>query len=88
VFVLAIAAGEPEPEEPKVLDKTMEWSLWFIYIGIAAFIAAVVQHACWRVAAHRQVSAMRKQYVDKLLRMDIAWFDQNSATAVVTRLNA
>jgi ABC-type multidrug transport system fused ATPase/permease subunit len=80
--------GQPIEPEDTVMERTMEFSLAFIYIGVGAFVAALIQHSFWRVASNRQVNRMRRQYVDKLLRMDIAWFDQHDSTAVVTRLNS
>src|SRR3989338_4348502 len=79
--------NEPPPKEESVFDLTKEWSYILIYIGLGAFGSAMLQHACWRLAAYRQCRKMRYLYVQQLMRMEPGWFDSHSASALVTRLN-
>ncbi|XP_045177444.2 ATP-dependent translocase ABCB1-like isoform X2 [Mercenaria mercenaria] len=63
-----------------------KYSLYYIYIGAAVFVASYIQVACWTVACERQVHRIRKQFFRAILRQEIAWFDVHQSGELTTRL--
>ncbi|KAI5056796.1 hypothetical protein GOP47_0028614 [Adiantum capillus-veneris] len=65
------------------LDAVTQVSLRFIYIGIGALIASFSQVTCWMIAGERQAARIRGLYLKAILRQDVAFFDEESATGEV-----
>ncbi|KAK1378506.1 ABC transporter B family member 9 [Heracleum sosnowskyi] len=56
----------------------------YVYLGIVAGIASVLQTSCWMVSAERQAARIRGFYLKTILRQDIAFFDMETTTGEVT----
>ncbi|KAG9292640.1 hypothetical protein G9A89_007012 [Geosiphon pyriformis] len=68
-------------------DAVMKNVIYFIIQGIATFIAAYVQMACWMIAGERQTKRIREKYYAAVLRQDISWFDVMSSGDLTTRIS-
>ncbi|BES99804.1 Multidrug resistance protein [Nesidiocoris tenuis] len=68
-----------EDKEPITQDEFMSematFSYYYLYIGIATFIAAYLEVYQWELACERQVFKLRKLFFSQVLRQDIEWFD-------------
>ncbi|XP_043549869.1 bile salt export pump [Chiloscyllium plagiosum] len=73
-----------------VLDIEHEMSMfayYYIAIGLSVFLLGYCQICFWVTAAARQVQKIRKAYFKQIMRMEIGWFDCNSAGELNTRMS-
>ncbi|XP_067891280.1 bile salt export pump-like isoform X2 [Heterodontus francisci] len=73
-----------------VLDIEKEMVMFaFYYIGIGASVLLLgyCQICFWVSAAARQIQKIRKAYFKQIMRMEIGWFDCNSAGELNTRMS-
>jgi ATP-binding cassette, subfamily B (MDR/TAP), member 1 len=56
--------------------------LWFVYLFVARFVLGYIGTLCVCIAAARTTKAVRKHFLDKLLRQEIAHFDIKGGGAV------
>lgn len=65
--------------------------LYFVYIFVARFVIGYLGTLCICIAAARTTCALREDFLDKLLRQDVAHFDKGdsgfAATQVTTSKN-
>ncbi|XP_008776904.2 ABC transporter B family member 9-like isoform X2 [Phoenix dactylifera] len=66
-----------------VVEKVSKVVLKFVYLGVAAGVAAFLQVSCWTVSGERQAARIRGLYLKTILRQDIAFFDNETATGEV-----
>uniref|UniRef100_A0A7N8XWG9 ATP-binding cassette, sub-family B (MDR/TAP), member 11a n=1 Tax=Mastacembelus armatus TaxID=205130 RepID=A0A7N8XWG9_9TELE len=66
------------------------FAYYFTGIGLGVSLVSYFQVSslifCWVIAAARQVQRLRKAYFQKIMQMDIGWFDCNSVGELNTRL--
>ncbi|XP_067843433.1 bile salt export pump-like isoform X2 [Heptranchias perlo] len=73
-----------------VLDIEKEMTMfayYYIGIGIAVLLLGYCQICFWVTSAARQVQKIRKAYFKQIMRMEIGWFDCNSAGELNTRMS-
>lgn len=79
----------PTEEGKQQLDNSAKQSvLFFVWIGVAAFVASYGQLCFWMMAGERQAKRIRHAYFAAILRQDIGWFDSNSTGALTSRMIA
>ncbi|XP_052821017.1 ATP-dependent translocase ABCB1-like isoform X1 [Mya arenaria] len=67
-------------------DKMTEYSLYYVYIGAAVFVASYIQNSMWAISCERQTHRIRKQFFRAILRQEVAWFDVHQSGELTTRL--
>ncbi|KAF4965821.1 hypothetical protein FSARC_6414 [Fusarium sarcochroum] len=78
------AAGQQSAEQFK--DKVNSLVLYFVYLFIGRFIVGYVATLCVCTAAARTTNAMRKAFLESLLRQEIWYFDKQGNGAVATQV--
>ncbi|KAK3533490.1 hypothetical protein QTP70_023359 [Hemibagrus guttatus] len=63
------------------------FAYYYVGIGCAVFLLGYIQISLWVASAARQVQMIRKLYFSKVMRMEIGWFDCNSAGELNTRMS-
>ncbi|KAG1334931.1 ABC transporter B family member 9 [Cocos nucifera] len=66
-----------------VVEKVSKVVVKFVYLGVAAGVAAFLQVSCWTVSGERQAARIRGLYLKTILRQDIAFFDNETSTGEV-----
>ncbi|KAG8201139.1 hypothetical protein JTE90_028804 [Oedothorax gibbosus] len=78
----------PEPNSLDDFETAMSnFSLYYVYIGIAVFIASILQILSWTTTCERQVYLIRQEFFYQVLRHEIAWFDKQQSGELTSRLN-
>ncbi|XP_076306500.1 ATP-dependent translocase ABCB1-like isoform X1 [Tachypleus tridentatus] len=74
---------------PSTVFESMmnQYSLYYVYIGIAVFVASYSQIVCWMLACERQVYRLRQEFFYEIMRQEISWFDKHQSGELTTRLN-
>ncbi|KAM9461318.1 bile salt export pump [Clarias gariepinus] len=63
------------------------FAYYYVGIGCAVFLLGYIQISLWVSSAARQIQIIRKLYFSKVMRMEIGWFDCNSAGELNTRMS-
>lgn len=75
------------PLSPEEFDSYMtQFSLYYLYIGIAVLLSAYIQTWCWEMACERQVYRLRNVFFSQIIRQDITWFDTNQSNDLTSKL--
>lgn len=86
VPVLSESAFDNVP--PELFQQYMnQYALYYVYIGVAVFIASFFQVSTWMLACERQVYALRQEFFYEVLRREISWFDRHQSGELTTKLN-
>ncbi|XP_077218913.1 ABC transporter B family member 11-like [Tasmannia lanceolata] len=78
-------------EPPHKLRKDSKfWSLMFLVLGLASFVAAPARTYFFSVAGCQLIRRIRSKSFEKVVNMEIGWFDdsENSSGAIGARLSA
>ncbi|XP_006867076.1 PREDICTED: bile salt export pump isoform X1 [Chrysochloris asiatica] len=68
-------------------NEMITFAIYYAGIGVIVFITGYIQICFWVIAAARQIQKMRKIYFRTVIRMEIGWFDCNSAGELNTRFS-
>jgi len=60
--------------------------LYFIYLFVARFVLGYFGTLCICIAAARTTCALREDFLDKLLRQDVAHFDKNGTGSAASQV--
>jgi ATP-binding cassette subfamily B (MDR/TAP) protein 1 len=60
--------------------------LYFVYLFVARFVIGYLGTLCICIAAARTTCALRKDFLDKLLRQDVAHFDKEGSGSAATQV--
>ncbi|KAL5240368.1 hypothetical protein ACI65C_007778 [Semiaphis heraclei] len=75
------------PLTPEEFNNYMtQFSLYYLYIGIAVLLSAYIQTWCWELACERQVYRLRNVFFSQIIRQDISWFDTNQSSDLTSKL--
>ncbi|XP_059670315.1 ABC transporter B family member 19-like [Cornus florida] len=72
--------GQNQFDLKKMTDEVSKYALYFIYLGLIVCISSYAEIACWMYSGERQVSALRKKYLEAVLKQDVGFFDTDART--------
>ncbi|KAM4086872.1 hypothetical protein ACJW30_10G135200 [Castanea mollissima] len=75
---------------PKLKKDSQFWSLMFVALGMVSFLANSARGYLFAVAGCKLIARIRLMYFEKLVHMEIGWFDEplHSSGSVGARLSA
>lgn len=77
------ATGQDTSEFTRNINKLV---LYFVYLFVAKFVIGYVGTLCICIAAARTTCALRKDFLEKLLRQDIAHFDKEGSGSAASQV--
>ncbi|XP_060570521.1 ATP-dependent translocase ABCB1-like isoform X2 [Ruditapes philippinarum] len=86
LFITVAALNSTEGRYDEFNTQMTKYSLYYVYIGVAVFVASYIQVCSWTVTCERQVHRIQKQFFRAILRQEIAWFDAHQSGELTTRL--
>ena len=63
-------------------EEVTTYSLYFVYLGLAMFIAYFLSHMLWTVSASRQSKRLRIAYYKAVLEHNISWFESSDISSL------
>ncbi|VAH38073.1 unnamed protein product [Triticum turgidum subsp. durum] len=72
--------GKNQTDLRAMTDEVAKYALYFVYLGLVVCVASYAEIACWMYTGERQVIALRKAYLDAVLRQDVGFFDTDART--------
>ncbi|RLN74053.1 hypothetical protein BBJ28_00000376, partial [Nothophytophthora sp. Chile5] len=76
----------PKDDRGNMEEGISSVALKFVYVGIAVFVCASLQVACWSITASRQAKRIRSEYVGAIMTKEIGWFDVNEPMQLGSRV--
>ncbi|PIN25673.1 Multidrug/pheromone exporter, ABC superfamily [Handroanthus impetiginosus] len=70
-----------------VVHEVSKVSVKFMYLGVGAGTATLLQIVCWMVTGERQAVRIRRLYLKTILRQDIEFFDTQTTAEVTGRIS-
>ncbi|KAL5114063.1 hypothetical protein ACEQ8H_008040 [Pleosporales sp. CAS-2024a] len=69
----------------KYQSDVNRFTLYFIYLFVAKFVLVYIHSVCISIAAIRTTRALRVDFIEHILRQNIAYFDSKSVASVTTQ---
>ncbi len=70
----------------KSVDQVTEIAMQFLYLSIVLFACGTLSSGCLLWSAARQGVSMRRQYMQSILRQEMAWFDTTKTAEITTSI--
>ncbi|KAG2651651.1 hypothetical protein PVAP13_1NG301238 [Panicum virgatum] len=77
--------GKNQHNLRRMTDEASKYSLYFVYLGLVVCASSYLEIACWMYTGERQVSALRRRYLEAVLRQDVGFFDTDALKADVCK---
>ncbi|TVU14182.1 hypothetical protein EJB05_37631 [Eragrostis curvula] len=75
--------GKNQHNLRRMTDEVSRYSLYFVYLGLVVCASSYLEIACWMYTGERQVGALRRRYLEAVLRQDVGFFDTDARTGDV-----
>ncbi|XP_009347047.1 ABC transporter B family member 19 [Pyrus x bretschneideri] len=72
--------GENQMNLQKMTAEVAKYALYFVYLGLIVCVTSYAEIACWMYTGERQVSTLRKKYLEAVLKQDVGFFDTDART--------
>ncbi|KAG6719756.1 hypothetical protein I3843_03G024700 [Carya illinoinensis] len=72
--------GKNQADLKKMTEEVSKYALYFVYLGIVVCLSSYAEIACWMYSGERQVSTLRKKYLEAVLKQDVGFFDTDART--------
>ncbi|XP_075515086.1 ABC transporter B family member 19 [Primulina tabacum] len=72
--------GKNQMDLHKLTHEVSKYALYFVYLGLIVCISSYGEIACWMYTGERQVGALRKKYLEAVLKQDVGFFDTDART--------
>ncbi|CAL5031661.1 unnamed protein product [Urochloa decumbens] len=72
--------GKNQHNLRRMTDEVSKYSLYFVYLGLVVCFSSYLEIACWMYTGERQVGALRRRYLEAVLRQDVGFFDTDART--------
>ncbi|KAL4197759.1 hypothetical protein AMTRI_Chr04g252710 [Amborella trichopoda] len=72
--------GKNQMDLRKMTEEVSKYALYFVYLGLIVCASSYAEIACWMYTGERQVSALRKKYLEAVLKQDVGFFDTDART--------
>ncbi|OMO79247.1 hypothetical protein CCACVL1_13811 [Corchorus capsularis] len=72
--------GKNQSDLTKMTHEVAKYALYFVYLGLIVCLSSYAEIACWMYTGERQVSTLRKKYLEAVLKQDVGFFDTDART--------
>ncbi|KAK9119341.1 hypothetical protein Scep_017434 [Stephania cephalantha] len=72
--------GKNQLDLNTMVDEVYKYSLYFVYLGLVVCFSSYTEIGCWMYTGERQVCALRKKYLEGVLKQDVGFFDTDART--------
>ncbi|XP_043704920.1 ABC transporter B family member 19-like [Telopea speciosissima] len=72
--------GKNQSNFKEMTAEVSKYALYFVYLGLIVCLSSYAEIACWMYTGERQVSTLRKKYLEAVLKQDVGFFDTDART--------
>ncbi|XP_042488559.1 ABC transporter B family member 19 [Macadamia integrifolia] len=72
--------GKNQSNLKQMTEEVSKYALYFVYLGLIVCLSSYAEIGCWMYTGERQVSTLRKKYLEAVLKQDVGFFDTDART--------
>ncbi|GJR16652.1 ABC transporter B family member 19 [Tanacetum coccineum] len=72
--------GQNQTDLTTMTHEVSKYALYFVYLGLVVCVSSYAEIGCWMYTGERQVSALRKRYLEAVLKQDVGFYDTDART--------
>ncbi|KAF6159984.1 hypothetical protein GIB67_033068 [Kingdonia uniflora] len=72
--------GKNQGDLHQLTHQVSKYALYFVYLGLVVCLSSYAEISCWMYTGERQVSTLRKRYLEAVLKQDVGFFDTDART--------
>ncbi|KAJ0874377.1 putative Type I protein exporter [Helianthus annuus] len=72
--------GKNQTDLNTMTHEVSKYALYFVYLGLVVCVSSYAEIGCWMYTGERQVSALRKRYLEAVLKQDVGFYDTDART--------
>ncbi|KAL8545923.1 hypothetical protein ACS0TY_005877 [Phlomoides rotata] len=72
--------GQNQMDLHKMTHEVAKYALYFVYLGLVVCFSSYAEIACWMFSGERQAGALRRKYLEAVLKQDVGFFDTDART--------
>ncbi|MFS8003526.1 putative ABC transporter type 1, transmembrane domain-containing protein [Helianthus anomalus] len=72
--------GKIQTDLNTMTHEVSKYALYFVYLGLVVCVLSYAEIGCWMYTGERQVSALRKRYLEAVLKQDVGFYDTDART--------
>ncbi|CAL9050617.1 unnamed protein product [Musa banksii] len=72
--------GKNQTHLSVMTHEVSKYALYFVYLGLVVCLSSYAEIGCWMYTGERQASALRRRYLEAVLRQDVGFFDTDART--------
>ncbi|KAG1366428.1 ABC transporter B family member 19 [Cocos nucifera] len=72
--------GKNQADLGKMTNEVSKYALYFVYLGLIVCLSSYAEIACWMYTGERQAGALRRRYLEAVLKQDVGFFDTDART--------
>ncbi|XP_057768684.1 ABC transporter B family member 19-like [Salvia miltiorrhiza] len=72
--------GKNQMDLHKMTHEVGKYALYFVFLGLVVCCSSYAEIACWMYTGERQAGALRRKYLEAVLKQDVGFFDTDART--------
>ncbi|KAL8172358.1 hypothetical protein V2J09_024162 [Rumex salicifolius] len=72
--------GKNQLDLTTMTHEVSKYALYFVYLGLVVCASSYAEIACWMYTGERQAGALRRKYLEAVLKQDVGFFDTDART--------
>ncbi|GAB2287878.1 ABC transporter B member 19 [Dionaea muscipula] len=72
--------GQNQSDLPTMIHQVTKHALNFVYLGLIVCASSYAEISCWMYTGERQAGALRRRYLEAVLKQDVGFFDTDART--------
>lgn len=72
--------GQNQMDLHKMTNEVAKYALYFVCLGLVVCFSSYAEIACWMYTGERQAGALRRKYLEAVLKQDVGFFDTDART--------
>lgn len=72
--------GKNQSDLHTMTHEVSKYALYFVCLGLIVCASSYAEIACWMYTGERQAGALRKKYLEAVLKQDVGFFDTDART--------
>ncbi|PKA66622.1 ABC transporter B family member 19 [Apostasia shenzhenica] len=72
--------GKNQTNLSQMTDEVSKYALYFVYLGLVVCVSSYAEISCWMYTGERQSGALRRKYLEAVLKQDVGFFDTDART--------
>ncbi|GMH26965.1 hypothetical protein Nepgr_028808 [Nepenthes gracilis] len=72
--------GKNQSDLNTMTHEVSKYALYFVYLGLIVCASSYAEIACWMYTGERQAGALKRKFLESVLKQDVGFFDTDART--------